>query len=120
MFRFLILLLISICIDSNDDYDWCPIIKPNGTYSGLRIYNRYGYATRGRKDEGVSLSHMSNRVVSFWRFDLIRNGSEGYDIKLWPNTVTPIEADKRVVYRFGFPYFNCWVERRVKNNFCFN
>ena len=111
---YVLLLVISVPIHSNDDFDWCPIVKPNGIYNGLRVWRQY------TSSKGDSQLYMSNRANSVWHFNVFHNGSDRYHIELSSKTVAPIE-EKGVLYRFamrrkvGSLYYNCRVESRVKN-----
>ena len=118
-----ILLLISVSIDCRD---WCPYVKPNGTYRGLGIYHQF----RSR-DVKESDYVMFNRAGDEWIFNIIHNGSDKYDIHLFNNTVKHIESNKGVVFRFALygygpantlghlrpnvhTYRDCTVRKRVK------
>ena len=90
MFSILTLILIAVGVDC---YDWCPLVKPNGTYRGLGIYRRF------RDSDGNSDFIMYNRFGAEWRFDL-HPDNKSHPIVMWDNTVKEID-DKEVVNRFG-------------------
>ena len=105
-----ILLLISVSINCEDSVviprDWCPIVKPNGTYKGLRIYHRF--LDINGSEEYV----MFNSAGDEWLFKLGYNGSE-YDINILDDTLKH-NTSEGVDYRFGI-YFKegTWLSRAV-------
>ena len=126
MICFSILLLISVFIDCRD---WCPYVKPNGTYSGLRIYHRYNSTGEEVTDHYV----MFNSAGDEWRFDLGYNQNDKYVINMLDNTVKHT-GDEGVLHRFGvltiielrpelaIEYWDCSVsslQNKVKFDFCF-
>ena len=112
MFCVLILILISISVDC---VDWCPYVKPNGNYKGLRIYRRY------LDSEGKAELVMNNRDRYEWLFELRKPGKDGkYLIDFRNETIKSID-ETRVFHRFGIVvqitgiYLNCAVETPVEN-----
>ena len=115
LFISILLLIVSINCE-----DWCPYVKPNGTYRGLGIYHRY------RDSSGNADFVMYNRAGYEWLFDLTYIGNQKYVFELRNNSHKPID-DKLVVYRFaiyekryiGSPpwisqYLDCTVKKKVK------
>ena len=125
MFYILVLILISVSIDSQTTYQskWCQHIQTNGTSKELGIYHRF----RNGKGEGDYV--MFNRAGAEWLFNITRNGSDKYHI-IWRFNETKLIEDKGIVYRFGiyrimpidfgqtlFMWRDCYVRDKVKNTF---
>ena len=115
-----ILLLISISINcETNQTNWCPLIQTNGTYNEIGTYHRF------LNNQGKADSVMFNRAGDKWLFDVLRNGSDEYDIHLMYDTVKHTE-EKGILYRFSiyhsYPVFlgrgvvrrDCAVRKKVK------
>ena len=55
-------------------FDWCPLIKPNGQFNGLNIYNSFD-------DKGRVENWMNNRYDKEWRFRVNIRGDISLDWK---------------------------------------
>ena len=117
-----ILLLISVSINCEDSVfippDWCPYIKPNGTYKGLAIYRRYRSL-----EEKESDFVMFNRAGDEWLFKFEYKGKDNYDIHVLNDTLKR-NTSEGVLFRFGIyrkresigrQYLDCSVKQRVKS-----
>ena len=122
-----IVILISVSIDSMDSVvipkDWCPYVKPNGTYKGLGIYPRFR-TTDVKEIDFV----MFNRAGDEWLFNITHIGSDKYDIHLLDNTVKHtgyegvlhkfgIFIHKRTSGRLDIKYWDCSVTSLQNNRY---
>ena len=122
-----ILLLISVSINCEDSVvsplDWCPIVKPNGTYKGLGIYHRF------HSVKGEANFVMFNSAGDEWIFELGYNRSHEYGIEMLSHTLKR-NTSEGVDYRFSIyckeskfvspvpeilvTYLDCTVRKEVK------
>ena len=72
-------------------YEWCPLVKPNGTYEGLGFYHHF-------VELGTGDYVMFNRAGSEWNVKF--QSDKQLTLSLLNNSVKSVE-DKGILYKFG-------------------